>query len=359
MGKSKHRKKVALPTVKKQIKTGKKLATKIGLTAQLPYQNLRGKSLFLATPMYGGMATGVFTKSLVALKEMCKDIGIVMYEHFLFNESLIPRGRNYCCDEFLRARIGPEPEEGVEDTRPFFTHMLFIDSDIGFDPKDVIFMLAIADPGGDKDVVCGGYAKKCIAWEKIKAGVDQGFAEEDPNVLENFVGDFVFNPKHKGNINIGEPVEILEGGTGYMLIQRQAFEKFDKAFPSQSYRPDHVRTKHFDGSRPIMAYFDCPIDRGYTFEDVKTLMTKAAAGEDVTEIAKDLIDKESKSSMRYLSEDYMFCQYLQKAGGRIWLLPWVRTVHMGSYMFGGTLLALSQLNNISATADPNNLGGKR
>lgn len=371
MPKSKVRKKVALPTktlTKKAV--AKQLGTHIGFTADIPYQNLRGKSLFVATPMYGGQCTGIFTKSMMVLADMCKELGIAMNPHFLFNESLIPRGRNYCADEFLRARhSGPDPrpildaegkpvidEKGnvvlEEDNRPFFTHMLFIDSDIGFDPRDIIFMLAISDPGNDKDVVCAGYPKKCIAWEKIKAAVDQGYADGNPNDLENFVGDYVFNPKTAGNIPLNQPVEILEGGTGFMLIQRQAFAKFDAKFPTQAYRPDHVRTKAFDGSRPIMAYFDCPIDRGYTFQDIHDLMHKAAKGEDVKELANQLIEQESKSSMRYLSEDYMFCQYLQKAGANIWLVPWIKLIHMGSYMFGGSLLALSQLQNVSATADP-------
>lgn len=334
---------------------------KIGLTAELPYENLQSKSLFVCTPMYGGQCFGTYTRSLLNLVEICKDIGIMCYVHFLYNESLIQRARNYCCDEFMRAKIGYPPPEGMPDNRPHFTHMLFIDSDISFDPKDILFMLAISDIGSDKDVICGPYPKKCISWEKIKAAVDKGAANGNPNNLERFVGDYVFNPKGQGNIPLGQPVEILEGGTGFMLIQRQAFEKFAAKFPEQSYRPDHVRTANFDGSREIMAYFDCPIDRGYTPGEVTEIIEGLLAGEDIDTLktkAQDILFREKTASKRYLSEDYMFCQYLQKAGGKVWLLPWVKLQHTGTYVFGGSLIDIAMIGQ-SATADPSQLGGKK
>jgi len=337
------------------------LPDRLGIQWHLPYQNLRGKSLFVATPMYGGMCTGMFTKCLTTLTEICKEIGITLNLHFLFNESLIQRGRNYCCDEFLRARVGNPPPEGEEDTRPFFSHMLFIDADISFDPRDILCMLALSDPGSDKDIICGPYPKKCISWEKIKAACDSGVADKDPNVLDRFVGDYVFNPKpnETGRTPLTAPVEILEGGTGFMLIQRQAFEKFKAKFPNQEYRPDHVRTKYFDGSRPIHAYFDCVIDRGYTFDDVKALMQKCANGdEDVQSLAIEMLDKEKSASLRYLSEDYMFCRYAAMADCKIWLLPWIKLQHTGTYIFGGSLIDICLIGQ-SATADPTRLGGKK
>ena len=43
------------------------------------------------------------------------------------------------------------------------------------------------------------YPKKCISWEKITHAVNQGMADEDPEVLSKFVGDYVFNPVAGGN----------------------------------------------------------------------------------------------------------------------------------------------------------------
>jgi hypothetical protein len=266
-------------------------------------EDMQKMGIFLATPMYGGQCSGMYTRSIADLTALCSKYKIPLQFYFLFNESLITRARNYCCDEFLRSKM---------------THLMFIDSDIGFNANDVIAMLALSMQEKNMDIVCGPYPKKTISWEKVKAAVDKGVADDDPRVLENFVGDYVFNPKSgQGGILLSEPVEVMEGGTGFMLIKRETFEVYDKAYPELLYKPDHVRTDAFDGSREIMAYFDC------------------------------IIDPESK---RYLSEDYMFCYAAQRAGLKVWLCPWIQLKHVGSYIFGGSLADLASVG-AAATAD--------
>ena len=271
---------------------------------EVPIEELRKRKIFVATPMYGGQCHGMYTKSMCDLSKLCQAYEVDMKAWFMFNESLITRARNYCADEFMRSD---------------FTHMMFIDSDIGFDPNDVLTLAALSEPGSEYEIMCGPYPKKTIAWEKIKRAVDKGWADESPSELERFVGDYVFNPdENTEEIRLDEPVSVLEGGTGFMMIQRSAFEKFAKAYPDLSYLPDHVRTKSFDGSREIMCYFDA------------------------------LIDYKSK---RYLSEDYMFCQWSREIGVKTWMCPWMKLIHNGSYNFGGSLVDLAQLG-ASATVDP-------
>jgi len=285
--------------------------TNNGFQVKVPVEVLRQRKLFLATPMYGGQCTGMFARSVADLAALCTQYGVQLQLYFLFNESLITRARNYCCDEFMRSGA---------------THLMFIDSDIGFNPQDVIALLAIQDETSPYDVIGGPYPKKCISWEKIKMAVDKGVADEDPNRLEKFVGDYVFNPKSgQTQIPIGQPVEVSEIGTGFMMIRRRTFEKYAEAFPELSYKPDHVRTEHFDGSREIMAYFDC------------------------------IIDPESK---RYLSEDYMFCYNVQKMGGQVWFCPWMQLQHVGTYIFGGSLADLASIG-AAATADAGLLKRKK
>jgi hypothetical protein len=272
---------------------------------EIDIEKLRTKKLFIATPMYGGQCHGSYTKAISDLMVLCTKYGIEARLFFIFNESLVQRARNYLADEFVRSG---------------YDLMLFIDSDIHFEAQDIFVMMHYAIERDDMDVICGPYPKKAISWEKIKSAVDKGFADENPNQLEEFVGDFVFNPAdNQTSFRVDEPVEVKESGTGFMLIKRNAFEKFDKAFPTQSYKPDHARTVNFDGSREIMAYFDCVI---------------------------------CPDTKRYLSEDYMFCQWMRKAGGKIWLLPWLRLKHAGSYIFGGSLQALAAIN-ASPTAGNN------
>jgi len=282
-----------------------------GIEITVSVEELRKKKIFVATPMYGGICGGQYCKSTADLAAMAAQYGMDVRFFYLFNESLITRARNYLVDEFLRSDC---------------THLMFIDSDIGFDPNDVIALAVIAEEGTDKHIVCGPYPKKCIAWEKIKRAVDKGFADKDPTNLERYVGDYVFNPKEgTGSIALDEPVEVLEGGTGFMMIQRAALEKFRDAYPQYMYKPDHVRTEHFDGSREILMAFQAEVD---------------------------------PTSKRYLSEDYWFCQKSWEIGVKTWLCPWMKLQHMGSYVFGGSLVDLAQIG-AGATADESSMPKKK
>lgn len=312
----------------------------------VPLEELRKRKLFVATPMYGGQCAGSFARSVADLATLCRHYEIQVRFFFLFNESLITRARNYCVDEFMRSGD---------------THLMFIDSDIAFNPNDILGMLAMQGDNEPYDVLCGPYPKKCISWEKIKHAVDKGFADENPEILGKFVGDYVFNPASGSNsIPLGEPVEVLESGTGFMMIRRDTFTRFSEAYPQQFYRPDHVRTEFFDGSREIMAYFDTPIDNKFMnlkqeiqefVKDVKNLNPDA--------IVQFLTDPNSSAlgreySKRYLSEDYMFCQWVRNIGMKVWLCPWIELQHVGSYIFGGSLKDLASVG-APATADVNQL----
>lgn len=255
-------------------------------------EDLKKRKIFLATPMYGGQNHGLYMKSCLDLQAMCMQLGIELRFSFLFNESLITRARNYLVDEFLRS-------EG-------FTHLLFIDSDIHYNPQDVIALLAL-----DKDVSGGPYPKKSINWRNVAAAVKRK-PDIDPPELDGLVGEYVFNPvAGTQNFSVVEPLKVLEIGTGFMMVKREVFDKFRDAYPMYRYKPDHVGQKHFDGTRYIHSYFDTIID------------------------SKDSIL--GGGSDRYLSEDYFFCQMVRKIGIDIWLCPWIRTQHIGSYAFTGDL----------------------
>ena len=262
---------------------------------QVKIDELRKKKLFIATPMYGGMAHGLYMKACLDLQNIMAKYGVETKFSFLFNESLITRARNYLVDEFLRSEC---------------THMLFIDADIHFNAQDVVALLAL-----DKDVIGGPYPKKTINWKNVAEA-----ARKHPDLptkeLEKLVGEYVFNVvKGTQNFSVTEPLEVMEIGTGYMLIKRDVFDKMKEAYPTIRYRPDHVGQANFDGSRYIHAYFDTVID----YKD-----SIVGGGSD-----------------RYLSEDYMFCQMWRKIGGEIYLCPWMRTQHIGTYAFTGDMPAVA------------------
>ena len=259
-------------------------------------EDLQKKSLFVATPMYGGMNHGLYMKACLDLQGLCLQYGVQIKFSFLFNESLITRARNYLVDEFIH--------------RSECTHMLFLDSDISFNPQDVIALLAL-----DKEVAGGPYPKKAIKWKSVKKAVEKK-PDIDPQTLEKVTGDYVFNPvKGTAQFSVTEPLEVLEIGTGFMMIRREVFEKMTEQYPTIRYKPDHVGQANFDGSRYIHAFFDTVID------------TK----ESITGGGSD----------RYLSEDYMFCQMWRKMGGSIWLCPWMKTSHIGTYHFQGDMPAVA------------------
>ena len=263
---------------------------------QVKLEELKQHKLFVATPMYGGMNHGLYMKSCLDLQTTMMRYGIEIKFSFLFNESLITRARNYLVDEFLRTD---------------YTHMLFIDSDIHFNAQDVIALLAL-----DKDVIGGPYPKKSMNWGNI-AHAARNHPDLEPKELENLVGEYVFNVvKGTQQFQVTEPLEVMEIGTGYMMVKREVFDKMKVEYPSIRYKPDHVGQANFHGSRYIHAYFDTVID---TKESI------VGGGSD-----------------RYLPEDYMFCQLWRKMGGQIFLCPWMKTQHIGTYAFTGNMPAVAQ-----------------
>ena len=264
---------------------------------QVKVEDLKNHKVFIATPMYGGMAHGMYIKSCLDLQSTLGKYGIETKFSFLFNESLITRARNYLVDEFLRSG---------------YTHLLFIDSDVHYNPEDVVALLAL-----DKDVIGGPYPKKSINWGNV-AEAARKHPNMNPRELEKLVGEYVFNVvKGTSQFQVTEPLEVMEIGTGYMLVKRHVFDKMAIEYPNIRYKPDHVGQSNFDGSRYIHAYFDTVID----------------SKESITGGGTD----------RYLSEDYMFCQMWRKMGGEIWLCPWMKTQHIGTYAFTGDMPKVAEL----------------
>lgn len=263
---------------------------------KIDVNELKKCKLFVATPCYGGMAHGLYLKSVLDLQNTMNKYGVEVKFSFLFNESLITRARNYLADEFLRSG---------------FTHMMFIDSDIHFNAQDVLAMLAL-----DKELIVGPYPKKATNWKNIIEAVKKN-PEITPSEVEQLMGDYVFNPvAGTKSFNVTEPIEVMEAGTGFMLIKRQVFDKLKEAYPQLEYKPDHVGQEHFDGSRYIHAYFHTEID---SYDNI--------IGE---------------GSFRYSSEDYFFCRIFRKIGGSVFLCPWVKLGHCGTMEFKGNLPAVAQ-----------------
>jgi hypothetical protein len=240
--------------------------------------------LFVATPMYGGLCTGMYTSGIMQMVGVCSQNNIELYYSFMMNESLITRARNSMAYDFL--------ESGA-------THLMFIDADISFNPQDIPMMLK-----ADKDIICGLYPKKEINWVEVEAAVKRGVP---PAELSKHTGAFVVNLPHGQETTSGpmmEPMEISNGGTGFMLIKRKVFEELDNKVPSYTNDMYHA------------------ID---TVRKVKI----------IKEFFATSIDEESN---RLLSEDYHFCELFRKHGGKIYAHPFIKLEHVGTYVYGGDIL---------------------
>jgi len=182
------------------------------------------------------------------------------------------------------------------------SHLLFIDADIEFSLDDVMTLLVLADPNSDKDVICGAYPKKHIAWNRIVAAVKAGFADEDPNVLEEFAGEFFFTPADPhATHELDEPLDVKETGSGFMMIQRHVMDRFAETYPERFYFGDDlVNQKRFT------SFF-------------------------IEEIVNH----------RLLSEDFNFCRLVREAGMKVWVQPTINLGHLGFYKFRGNISALN------------------
>jgi hypothetical protein len=260
-------------------------------------ESLKGKKLFVATPQYGGMNCGLFMKSCLDLQLLCTQYRVEVRFAFIFNESLITRARNYLVSQFL-------------DTD--FTHFLFIDADVHFQPQDVLDLLI-----RDLDVAGGPYPKKSINFKNVALAARK-HPDLNPQELEKVVGDYVFNcVKGTERIKVGEPVEVLEIGTGFMMIRRDMFDKFKDAYPTLRFKPDFIGQSDFNPNKWIHIFFDTHVD------------------------APDSLT--GGGTYRYLSEDYFFCQLVRKMGGKVFLCPWMMTTHIGTYGFQGNMPAIANL----------------
>lgn len=274
---------------------------------QLNLDEMRKYKFMIATPMYGGMCHGLYTRSLMETCGTLQQYGVGAQLFSIFNESLITRARNYCVANFLKSDCD---------------YLVFVDSDIAWKSMDFMYMIHLIAEDPDKyRIMCGLYPKKTIAWEKVLHAAKSGMYDQAPWELEQIGGDMAFNPLASeypdGRAPVFEPIKVKEGATGFMFIQRSVFEEYAKAHPELLYTPDHLREGEFAPGEQITAFFDC------------------------------IINKEN----RYLSEDYMFSEYCINLGIDIWALPAVELMHCGSHIYRGNLVKMAQ-SDVHATISP-------
>ena len=184
-------------------------------------------SVFIAMPCYDS----VKINTMLSIFQLIQHMGTSKVEVGIntMKSPLIHQARNYLTSVFLTTE---------------YTHLLFIDSDVEFQPEAGLRMLV-----ADKDIICTPYRTK------------------NPNLNEHTYTVKFPDPKVVP-ILPGGLVEIEAGPTGLMLIHRRVFEKIIKNRPDLKIKNKAVPSP---GASHEFYYnfFDFGFNDGYTFgEDV-------------------------------------------------------------------------------------------
>lgn len=237
---------------------------------------MRTVNLFIATPCYGGNLTSRYVLSLLGTQSLLIQNGIG-YSVYFHTDSLITRARNSIASHFLRQRV--------------FTHLLFVDADLAFDPSIVLRFLDF-----DKEVVGGVYPVK-----QLDIGAIRRSAIADDRVAEavsyNYSSSIYL---HENNMPENGFIRVNYAATGFLMIKREVLERMVEAYPGLRYQDDFTRLDPI----PAYALFDTMIEEG-----------------------------------RFLPEDYAFCKRWRDLGGEIWADVASKFAHIGSYIYSGDIAA--------------------
>jgi hypothetical protein len=220
------------------------------------------------------MCTGAYTTSLLDVPGVLGHHGIQVGVWFVMNNSLIQSARNHLADLFLKNKE--------------FTHMMFIDADIGFEAIDIIHMI-----NADVDVIGGVYPRKKIAWNRVRDAIAAGVPDDK---LPEHTGDMVIHmldDADKAIVKAGEPFEVKGIGTGFMLIKREVFEKLIGVVDTYVNDDEEVENEFF-------------------------------------------FLKKHPENGKQLSEDYTFCHVCRENGIKVYIAPWAAFSHVGTYEFKGS-----------------------
>ena len=253
--------------------------------------------IVFATPLFGGMCTAEYADSMARLQSSLDLSGLKYKVLHQINDSLIPRARNCLVARFMR-----DPE--LKD----YTHFMFIDADIQFEPEDVAKLWNLSE---HNEVVTACYPTKTDKKElpKTTAWKDGKLVD-----LDEFDGQ----------------TEIDYAGTGFLMIKRTCLEKMQQAYPE---------TRHVEGHLgEVYALCDTELsDQHEKNEVIKKILNDWRSGFSIEQHLRslDALDKTSWQDRWYVSEDYSFCKRWRAIGGEIILDPSIRLGHVGRKIYLG------------------------
>ena len=242
-------------------------------------EKLNKNSLFVATPVHSEVSIH-YTQSLLELQKLAikKKTKIVFQ---LYKSSLVTQGRNLCVSAFLRSGM---------------SHLLFIDSDIGFKPESAFRLL-----DAKKDVISVPYALKDMCWDKALYMIKNNKIKTVDDLKYKAFYRYPFKVANAERIEVKDgAIEVTHSPTGFMMIKRSVFEKMIKEYPDFEIVQDNV----INGKNERVKYF-------YNFFDT-------------------LHDPKTKT---YLGEDFAFCKRWRDIGGKCYCLVNDYISHIGEHQY--------------------------
>jgi hypothetical protein len=261
--------------------------------------------ILLATPTHDHMVHAAFYRSVVDLvahfvRER-PDVEFVIDTHA---GTLIDRARN-----ILATRVLNDPS---------FTHLLFVDSDMGFRPSLIERMLAF-----DKPILGALTPQRRLDHEALhrwSQRLPDGRSARAAALGYVAEGEIVAEPKENGEVRIDVVdgfVRVRQIGAGVLLVQRSALERFKDRFPELWVR---------DAGADYAAYPWCAQGLLQCFAPLK------------------------RASGLFISEDLAFStRWVAGCKGELWACVAEPIAHVGREAFAGAFVEKMEL---AASASP-------
>ena len=221
--------------------------------------------LFIPLICHNQNANGWFMMSILKLTLMLKEKDIEAIYYPIFFESLVPRARNSSIAHFMGSDC---------------THLLFINSDIVFEPEAVLKLLE-----HNKEIIGGTYPKKYM------------------RLGSNYPFDFTIN----GNIEIiennPELFKVSNLPAGFSLIKRELINTLMNSNPNLKYinTMDEYASKEDIINNSFYNFYKCGIN----------------------------------NNNEYLNEEDGFCELVTQSGVDIFLEPSLTLRHNGLFGYEG------------------------
>jgi hypothetical protein len=207
------------------------------------------KKLMIASPCHGGKVNNTFTLSLIQSLYLLDHAGIQTIVLLPTTGSILAKERNQIVHTFMKSDC---------------THLLCIDSDMGWDPAAPMKFLQY-----DTDIIAGVYPVRNNKTEKR----------------------FIFKPDTNPDNSIitdGKLLKMLAVPAGFLMISKVALLRMQESL-------QHLKYYGYD--------VDMNVEEGYAFFNT------------------EIIDGD------FWGEDYVFCNNAKKAGLDIWCDPTIQFTH--------------------------------